>query len=99
MIALNDNGGFRCQQSGVTVGYIRSELMTRANAGKYKPDRLPGWGDEGFLRSVLGLNGDLLKSFGMESWARHLCAPSWPVSLLARSVGRFISLLGLQFVF
>jgi hypothetical protein len=31
--ALNSNG-LRCNRSGVTVGYIRSELLTRANAGE-----------------------------------------------------------------
>jgi hypothetical protein len=34
--ALGDNG-MRCNRPGVTVGHIRTELMTRANAGKYLP--------------------------------------------------------------
>jgi hypothetical protein len=35
--ALGDNG-MRCNRPGVTVGHIRTELMTRANAGKYQPE-------------------------------------------------------------
>ena len=34
--ALNSSG-VRCNRAGVTVGYLRSELLTRANAGKYQP--------------------------------------------------------------
>jgi hypothetical protein len=30
----------RCNRPGVTVGHIRTELMTRANAGKYQPTDL-----------------------------------------------------------
>ncbi len=35
--ALGQNG-VRCNRPGVTVGYIRTELLTRANAGKYRPE-------------------------------------------------------------
>jgi len=35
--ALGDNG-VRCNRPGITVGHIRTELMTRANARQYKPE-------------------------------------------------------------
>ncbi len=37
IVDVLNNNGMRCNRPGVTVGYIRSELMTRANAGKYQP--------------------------------------------------------------
>jgi hypothetical protein len=51
--ALGANG-VRCNRPGVTVGYIRTELLTRANAGQYKPEDKLFDSTVGVLKDVCG---------------------------------------------